>query len=354
VVSVNQQLQDRVTRHAIALNQYERGLSDQIIAFLNDDLEPRLVARMKVRLDRIARLRRDTGVKSTKALQDMMDGVRGIVREWTQGARRLVVPELKRLAVAEAGWQAAALQSVLPASLEVTLPAPALLRQIVTEKTINGAFLGDWFKKTERNILERVTRETNLGLAGGETPDQIIRRIAGTKRRGFSDGVLNISRREANTLVRTAASHTAQQASSAVAQENADILKGEEWVSTLDARTCPVCGDRDGKVYDLGEGPMPPAHPLCRCFRVAVTKSWRELGFDVDELDAGTRASFDGQVPASTSFPEWLKGRNQDDVAQVLGSQKAAQKFLAGEMQVKDFSTTWGKPLSLKAAMAGK
>lgn len=76
--------------------------------------------------------------------------------------------------------------------------------------------------------------------------------------------------------------------------------------------------------------------------------------YDVEELDADTRASMDGQVAGTTTFSEWLGGRGFDEVAEVLGSKKAAKAYFAGEVQLKDFSTSWGKPLSLKAAMAGK
>lgn len=352
MVSVNQSYQDRVLRHAVALNRYERDLVDRVLAFFNDELEPRLIAKLESRLARIASRGVDTGIHTSKRLTEMVQAIRDVAREFSGQARRLVTSELRELAVQEARWQASALASSFPAAagIETVLPAPALLRQIVSEQTINGALLKDWFKTFDKNLLQRVTREVNLGMASGESLDQIIRRIAGTR---SVPGVLEISRKEAGVLVRTAAAHTAQQASSAVAAENADIVKGEEWVATLDTKTCPVCGGLDGKVFDLGEGVQVPAHPNCRCMRVAVTKSWRELGFDLDELDETARASMDGQVAGSPTFAQWLKGRQPDDIAEVLGSKKAAKAFLAGDVEVKDFSTAWGKPLSLKAAMAG-
>jgi len=354
VVSVNKKLQDAVIRHAIALNRYERDLVNRIIAFLNDDLEPRLVARLESRMSRIAQRGYDTGVHTTKTLTDMIEAIRQEVRLFSGESYSLVKRELKVLAVAEAKWQANALQSSFPVPMEVNLPAPAILRQIVTESTINGALLKDWFKSIGDGVVRKVTREVNLGMASGETVDQMVRRLIGTKAAGYSDGILEGTRREVGTMVRTAAAHTSQQAASQTARANADIIKGEEWVATLDTSTCPVCAELDGQVFDLDDGIQAPAHPNCRCRRVAVTKSWQELGFNLKELDAGTRASMDGQVAGSTTFASWLSTRSASDIAEVLGSKAAAKAYLSGEVELGDFSSAWGKPLSLKAAMAGK
>jgi SPP1 gp7 family putative phage head morphogenesis protein len=55
----------------------------------------------------------------------------------------------------------------------------------------------------------------------------------------------------------------------------------------------------------------------CRSTTCPVVKSWRELGIDIDEAPAGTRASMNGQVPEKTTYNDWLKGQPakvQDDI----------------------------------------
>lgn len=49
-------------------------------------------------------------------------------------------------------------------------------------------------------------------------------------------------------------------------------------------------------------------HWGCRSTETFILKSWKELGIDIDidEMDAGTRASMDGQVPVGTIFIEWI------------------------------------------------
>ena len=49
-------------------------------------------------------------------------------------------------------------------------------------------------------------------------------------------------------------------------------------------------------------------------------KSWRELGIDVDEMDAGTRASMDGQVrQLTTNYAQWLERQPYERQIKVLG-----------------------------------
>lgn len=46
-------------------------------------------------------------------------------------------------------------------------------------------------------------------------------------------------------------------------------VKKVKWVTEKDDRVCPVCGPRDGKVYDIDKVPPKP-HPNCRCILLPV------------------------------------------------------------------------------------
>jgi hypothetical protein len=41
----------------------------------------------------------------------------------------------------------------------------------------------------------------------------------------------------------------------------------EVWITHFGINTCLYCAEHNGKVYAAGEGPQPPAHPLCNCER---------------------------------------------------------------------------------------
>ena len=85
----------------------------------------------------------------------------------------------------------------------------------------------------------------------------------------------------------------------------------------------------------------------CRSSLVPVTKSFRELGIDADEIPEGTRASQYGQVSAGTDFGAWLKGQPREVIDDALGKGRA-DLFLSGKIsmsQLVDPRTL--KPLTL-------
>jgi len=44
------------------------------------------------------------------------------------------------------------------------------------------------------------------------------------------------------------------------------------WVSSFGNRTCPQCESLDGQIYNIGEQPEIPLHPLCRCTYVPISE----------------------------------------------------------------------------------
>lgn len=224
---------------------------------------------------------------------------------------------------------------MLPAGLDVTTPNPGVLQTIALSSPFNGGTTTEWVAAFHRSLNDTVWREIVDGITSGTTTDDLVRQLIGTSGARFKDGALQARRRGLEALVRTSINHATNQGRQAVWGANTDLLKGVMWVATLDTRTTPVCRDRDGKVGPIVddtnwhppqgrarlEPPFarPPAHINCRSTTVAITKSWKELGFDMEELPKGTRASMDGQVPASTTYFEWLNRQTKATQTEVLG-----------------------------------
>ena len=115
----------------------------------------------------------------------------------------------------------------------------------------------------------------------------------------------------ANT--RTLLQSFAEEARERVYKENEQYFgEGEykyEYLATLDARTCLVCGDYDGKKFkSLEEAPHVPQHRNCRCLIIPY--------FDIKD---DTRASRDGQVDSKTTFEDWLAEQDEKTKIDVLG-----------------------------------
>jgi SPP1 gp7 family putative phage head morphogenesis protein len=171
--------------------------------------------------------------------------------------------------------------------------------------------------------------------------------VLGTRARGYSDGVLQTTRRNAETVVRTAVQHVSNAARSETINGLKAVVKGVQWVSVLDSRTTLYCQGMDGKVLPIDDGPRPPAHFNCRSTVVPVVKSWKELGLDFQELPESTRASLNGQVPARITYEKWLKGQSAGFQDDVLGPSRG-KMFRSGKIRVEQFTDDRGKTLTLK------
>jgi len=68
-------------------------------------------------------------------------------------------------------------------------------------------------------------------------------------------------------IAATEATEAQAQAERDFAVQNPAVLRQWRWQAVMDEKTCDVCAGLDGQVIDAN-GPMPPAHPNCRCHLV--------------------------------------------------------------------------------------
>lgn len=95
---------------------------------------------------------------------------------------------------------------------------------------------------------------------------------------------------------------------------NKDVIKGCQWMATLDTRTCVKCASLDLLQWDLKNNPMGHNigfvnlgdHDKCRCIMLSVLKTWESLGLGPNRISKGMRTSMKGLVPANTRFIEWI------------------------------------------------
>jgi SPP1 gp7 family putative phage head morphogenesis protein len=156
-----------------------------------------------------------------------------------------------------------------------------------------------------------VINAINDGILLGDTNPQIAKQVS---------SLINVKQsREADTLVRTIVNHTSSMARDATYRENSAILDGYEWVSTLDSRTSLICGGRDGKVFRVGKGPMPPAHWNCRSSTVPVVNEAFSLGSQVTGERPSVGADGAEVISAKSTYGGWLKKQPAAFQDEVLG-----------------------------------
>ena len=110
-------------------------------------------------------------------------------------------------------------------------------------KGSEGKTVTDLFSELANNESNKYINHIKLARYEGKTNQQIVQMIRGTRKNGYKDGLMEVTARQAKTIVRTTVQHAAMQGKAEFANDNADIIKGEQWLSTLDGRTsCLVAG----------------------------------------------------------------------------------------------------------------
>jgi SPP1 gp7 family putative phage head morphogenesis protein len=337
--TANEVIRDLEIRHQVGVHRLSSGVLRTLIRIL-DAADADIVAEL---LKRGVALE---GSFTSKRLEALLAAIRDINHEAHVTVGRDLRQELRDIVRYEASFQKRMLETAIPIQWDIVTPTAEVLDAVVTSRPFQGRLLKDWLTELEAGKANRVRNAVRLGVVQGETVDQIVRRVRGTAALNYKDGAMEIGRRGAEAMVRTAVSHTTTAARDTLFEANADIIASEMWTSTLDTRTCPSCQALDGQKFEIGKGPKTPLHIGCRCIRVPVTKSWRELGIDIDDLPAGTRASMNGQVPASMRYDEWLRTQSWDAQDEALGPTRAAL-FRDGGLTVDRFTGRDGDHLTL-------
>jgi SPP1 gp7 family putative phage head morphogenesis protein len=298
------------------MERYKNGIVRRLIALLNRT-DADLVNKLQIALDKIP-----ANSLSVERIDAQLKSVRELNAEAYATINKALDAELKDLARYEVTFQQDMFKKVIPAQLSFEAVSANQVYAAAMSRPFQGRLLKEWMSGIEAERAIKIRDAVRIGVIEGQTTQQIVQRIRGTRALKYADGLLDISRRNATAIVRTAVAHTQNFARERMMKANEDILKGEQFVAVLDTRTTEICQMNDGKVFPVGQGPVPPLHFGCRSTRVAVLKSWRELGLDIDDAPESTRASFDGQVPADTTYAQWLKNQPADIQDEVLGKQR--------------------------------
>lgn len=349
--TVNERLVDEAIRRAILLERAKELEARRVQRFVMTTILPDLVSKVERGLN----FRRSERTR----LAHISQGVGAVLQEHLGGLATETKARLIEFGAAEAEWQRRALERTVPISFDWQMPTKTLLKSALDESSARGRPMGrpwsEWWSGLGQQARRRVMQQVSIGVAEGEAIDVIARRIRGTRAARFTDGAISTTAREAAALARTGVSHVTSQARRMVAEANKDIIKAERWVATLDTRTTQLCAGLDGKSWDVGTGPYPPAHHQCRSVRVPITKSWKELGINLKDVPEGSRAArqyddlgraMSGEVPEGTTYSDWLRTQPMTIQDQVLGKRRA-QLFRSGALPIERFTDARGRPLNL-------
>jgi len=335
---------DEILSHQISLMRFSAGEKQKVFQIFLQ-----MQAELKAKLQngftsferaRIAKLL----AECTKIINGFYDGIQSQF-------------DFSGLAKAEAEASSKAMAVI---GVDVSVPSASVLKAMVSDTLLQGAPLSAWWNKQAEDTAFKFSAQVRQGVAQGETLQQIITRIVGSQKHG-TVGIMEVSRRNASTLVHDSIMQIANDAKLAVYRENSDVVKGVHWLATFDSHVCATCAALNGAEWDLEGNPIngtgfkfqaPPLHPNDRCVLTPITKTYKELGIDIPEMDVSTRASDLGQIKADTSFNSFLKRHDSAYADKLLGKGKA-ELWRSGKITLTDLISQNGRPLTLKQLQAG-
>ena len=295
-----------------------------------------------------------TEVNKTEVAQLIDDSNKIIEENYGKMAGQLEMTDLSKT-VAER--TVAGLNIILGAEA-LSIPTTDYFNSVASDVLIQGAPSADWWAAQAASVQFKFAAQLRQGLVGGETNQQIIARIVGTK---LTPGIMDISKREAASLVQTSVQAVANDARRATFQNNLDVVNGIMQVSTLDSHTTVICIAYSGATWDMEYKPINgndlpynggvPRHFNCRSVEVPITKTFKELGVDIPEPKPGTRASTIGPVPSDITFDAFLKRMGTAWQNKTLGVGRA-QLWRDGKITLRDLVNNDGQPLTLEELRA--
>jgi len=354
MATANENLRDESIAHAIWVARYGNGVANKMVKLLNES-DAELTARLLVAMDSL-----DTNSFTVTRLEALLASVRQVNHSAIEAMRISLSEELLQLAQHEVAYQMELFGHVIPDSVLELHPLIGISTDAVyaaaTSQPFQGRLLSEWASSLEADRLARITNTVRQGFLLGDTQEQIARKVRGHANQKYQDGALQLSRSNAASITKTAVSHVAATARNSFATANDDIIKGKQWLSTLDTRTTPMCRVRDRLKYTLDNKPIGhkvpylqgpgKIHFCCRSTETFILKSAEELGIDVRDIPGSSRASMDGQVPADTNYQEWFSRQSFSRQTQIVGVQRA-RLIRDGGMSMDEFYTDRGEWLTL-------
>lgn len=381
-MALSDDMHDAITTRAIKLERVKESVRQDVYVILRD-LERKLVAALLGKNPNdVAR----TAFQRAR-LEALLAQTRKTIKASFGKINTVTQKNLKEVAKAQSTY----LINEVNAQVGVDIMTVALnaetLVTIAKRTLLDGAPSADWWSRQATRTQARFADAVRQGMLRGETTDAIVRRVRGTKAKGFADGIMQTSRREAEALVRTSVQSVANESTLQTYASNRDVINGLQWSATLDTRTTKICMalhgkvwryDKAGKLKPVGhdkEFPGPTAHFNCRSTQIPVVKSWDELSEDgavptggrrtdmetafrnelrgmglnesqIAKARMGQRASMDGYVARDMSFDSWLKKKGTAVQEKMLGKERA-RLWREGKISTTDLINQKGRPLTV-------
>lgn len=352
-MNLSDRLADLAIERQLDLNRYVGSLQNDILRLMRD-----------LALDIEDQFRGDLTDYNKARLNTLLREIRGLVADTYGVLTDQLSTEFPELSTDEAAWARQSFNSAVGVNLMAALPTAAVIESVAKNIVLENVPMKDWLKRGQGDTEFRLTQAIRAGLALGETNGQIMKRIRGGSEKltqqSIKGTVIGVTRANLNTLVRTSVQEISSNATLATYAENTDVIKSIVSLAVLDSRTTELCASYDLKEFDpvtkkpIGHS-LPyraiPRHFGCRSRWSVKTRSFRELGLDIDDYEPSVRASMDGEAPAKQTFEEFLSKKPKSWQDEYLGKGRA-DLWREKNLTLPDLLDQSGNPLTLRELRA--
>lgn len=334
-MSFNEDVADAIVSHRIYLHRYEGGAVRDLADAYDEALGP-----LFRELEQIARRAEKAGELLPMDRRRLWELARAIDVQGAELARvfrELIQERIEGAADAETRIVGGKLVQLAPEPIKARLGvAPAVQDQITAAARTVGGMAGDRLEASlfeNRNVVRAVMFRA---VSSGRSVPNIVRDLR------QASSIRETYKGRLTTIARTEIMSVSNQSAMGVYKANLDVLKGVQYLATLDSRTCPICApdhnvvmlfDANGTPRRSNGDPAPtlPRHPRCRCFYAPLTKSWAELGLG-DKLE-----DLDGDPANEMTYEQWLRRQPASVADDVLGATRA-KMWRKGTLPLDAFS----------------
>ncbi len=214
----------------------------------------------------------------------------------------------------------------------------AQIAAMVTSETLGGHTLGNWLWRALNADNKALKDDIRAGLVRGVGYNKLMRELGDGYDKLFD---AKSAKRNLETVVKSYIQSVNAKAHRDIYAANESIIKGYKWSAIMengDVSTgrgvCPRCMALDNNEYkQISDGPDCPLHAACRCQWLPLTKTWREMGLDVPEMNTKYRKWYERDLSNRTKLAYGLT--DKDFSSFWWGKDKAWQNNAVGPVRAR-------------------
>jgi len=353
--TINQRVDEALTKHDLALIRYANGRAKDAIGDISK-LQTELLDLIK-----------KAEPKSKQRLEGLLERVNDAIDNAYSAIATKSVQGFQQLAVSESEAVSAISRQVFKAPIAPNIIGNDVALEIVetglAPNTRNGLPIRQRWTRQRDGLKSNTKDALNYAIQNNQSLDDMLSIIRGNRNLGYRDGVVFKNKRGAETLIRTATDTVVNSSRLASYKKNSKTIRGIQANAVLDNRTSLLCRTRNGWAWHLDTGKPfrgtpqsfmgpPPWHFNCRTTLAPIFKSLEDLQGVVDPVlnDAIVKAnknlSVDGKPAPIPSFRKTIEGMSVKEQEKILGKGRF-DLYKKGKITLSDLVNQEGKTLTL-------